>query len=214
MVHAHFLQGRMVEAAEVAEATLHRCQARGASPLELALAQTAVALAHIHDRSLLESFRQLLEAYRTFDRLGVRYGMFVSAALITLVCLWADRQRQARRYLARALVLASAEGYVQTIVTSRRVLLPLMLFALREGVEPRFVGQVLAQMGSEPLAGVAEMTQAADSRIRARAAAALGMIGAREESWEAALAALEGLARDPDPEVRRVAAQARRGISR
>ena len=214
MVYAHFLQGRMVEAAEVAEATLHRCQARSASPLELALAQTAVALAHIRGRSLLESFRQLLEVYRTFDRLGVRYGVFVSATLIALVCLWADHQRQARRYLTRALALASAEGYVRTIVASRRVLLPLMLFALREGVEPRFVGQVLAQMGPEVLESVVEMTRAADARIRGRAAALLGVIGAQGESWESAMVALERLARDPDPEVRFVAAQARRGISR
>jgi len=213
IVHAYFLQGRAVEAAEVSEAALHRCQARSAAPLELALAQTAVALAHIHGRSLLESFRQLLEVYRTFDRLGVRYGVFVSATLIALVCLWADHQRQARRYLTRALALASAEGYVRTIVASRRVLLPLMLFALREGVEPRFVGQVLAQMGPEVLESVVEMTQAADARIRRRATAVLGVIGAQEESWESAMVALERLARDPDPEVRFVAAQARRGIS-
>jgi tetratricopeptide (TPR) repeat protein len=213
MVYAHLAQGRVLEAAEVAEVALHRCQTHGASPLELALTQTAVALARLRDLSLLESFRQLLEAYRTFDRLGVRYGVFVSAVLIALVCLWADHQRQAHRYLARALTLASAEGYIQTIVASRQALLPLMLFALRRGVEPRFVSQVLAQMGLEALESVAEMTQVADSCIRGRAAAALGVIGAQEESREAVLVALERLARDPDPEVRAVAAQARRGIS-
>ena len=212
LVHVHFLQGHATEAAEVAEYALHRCQARDASPLELALAQTAVSLAHIRDLSFLESFRQLVEVYRTFDRLSVRYGLFVSGTLIALVCLWADRERQARRYLAEALALAAAEGYVQTIVTSRQVLLPLMLFALREGLEPRFVSQALAQMGPEPLAGVVEMTQSTDPRVRGRAAAALELIGAQEEIWEAALAALERLAYDPDPEVRAVAAQARRGL--
>ncbi len=212
MVYAHFLQGHAIQAAEVAEAALHRCQARSALPLELALAQTAVALAHISGLSSLGSFRQLVEVYRTFDRLGVRYGVFVSAALISLACLWADRQRQARRYLAEALALAAAEGYVQTIVTSRQALLPLMLFALREGVEPRFVSQALARMGPEPLAGVVEMAQAAEPVVRGRAAAALGVIGAQEEIREAALAALEQLARDPDPEVRAVAGQARHSL--
>jgi LuxR family maltose regulon positive regulatory protein len=212
LAYAHFLQGRTMEAAEVAEAALHRCQARSASPLELALAQMAVALAHIRGLSFLGSFRQLVQVYRTFNQLGVRYGVSVSAALIGLACLWADRQRQARRYLAKALTLAAAEGYAQTIVASRQVLLPLMLFALHEGVEPRFVNQVLAQMGPEPLAGILEMTQAAEPIVRGRAAAALEMIGAQEETWEAALAALERLTHDPDPEVRAVAAQARRSL--
>jgi len=212
LVHAHFLQGRAMEAAEVAESALYRCQARDASPLELALAQTAISLAHIRGLSFLGSFRQLVEVYQTFDRLDVRYGVFVSAALISLACLWADRQQQARRYLAEALALAATEGYVQTIVTSRQVLLPLMLFALREGMEPRFVSLVLAQMGQEALTGVVEMTQAADFRVRGRAAAALEVIGAQEETWEVALAALERMARDPDSEVRAVVAQARRSL--
>ena len=68
------------------------------------------------------------------------------AALIGLACLAEDNQSQARHYVAQALTLAAAEGYVQTFVTSRQILLPLMRFALREGVEPRFVRQVLAQM--------------------------------------------------------------------
>ncbi len=218
LVYAHFLQGRATEAAELADAALRRCQARSASPLELALAQTAVALAYIRGFSFPGDceLRQLLEVYRTFDKLGVRYGVFVSAALIGLAHLakgaedWTHRQRQARRYVAEALALAAAEGYVQTIVTSRQALLPLMLFALREGVEPRFVSQVLARMGSEALAGVAEMTQAAEPIVRGRAAAALEVIGAQEETWETALAALELLAHDTDPEVRAVAAEARR----
>ncbi|MDY6875742.1 MAG: BTAD domain-containing putative transcriptional regulator [Chloroflexota bacterium] len=212
LVHAHFLQGHAMEAAEIAEAALRRCQTRDTSPLELALAQTAVSLAHVRDINFLESFRQLVEVYRTFARLGVRYGVFVSGTLISLVCLQADRERQARRYLADALALAAAEGYVQTIVTSRRVLLPLMLFALREGLEPRFVSQTLAPMGLEPLQGVVEMTQATAPRVRERAAAALKVIGAQEETWEAAFAALERLAHDPDPGVRAVAAQARRSL--
>jgi len=212
LVYVYFLQARAMEAAEVAEAALKRCQARDASPLELALAQTAVALAHICGPSSWEDYelRQLLEVHRTFDRLGIHYGVFVSAALISLVCLQTDRQRQARRYLTRSLALAAAEGYVQT--ASRQRLLPLMLFALREGVEPRFANQVLARMGSEALAGVVEMTQAADSRVRGRAAAALEVIGAQEETWETALAALKSLAHDADPEVRAVAAEARRGL--
>jgi len=178
LVSAHFLQHRAVEAAEIAEAALHRCQTRDASPLELALAQTAFALAHIRGPNFLPGFRQLLEAHRTFNRLGFRYGVFASAALAGLACLWADHHRQARRYLAEALALAAAEGYVQTIVAFRQALLPLMLFALREGVELRFVSQVLARMGPESLADVVEMTQAAEPLVRKRAAAALEVIGA------------------------------------
>jgi len=240
LVYAHFLQGRAMEATEVAEAALHRCQIRDTSPLELALAQIAAALAHIGPQQAASprprgvsganlgfsrESRQLLdEVYQTFDQLGVRYGAFVSAALIGMAHLaegaegaedaeyWAGRQRQARRYVAEALALAAAEGYVQTIVTSRQAMLPLMLFALHEGVETRFVSQVLARMGPEPLSGIVGMTKTAEPIVRGRAAAALETIGAQEETWEATLAALEQLTHDPDPEVRAVAAQVQRSL--
>ncbi|RLC86011.1 MAG: hypothetical protein DRJ03_10010 [Chloroflexi bacterium] len=157
LVYAHFLHGNTQEAAEVAEAALRRCQARAAPPLELAVAQTAAALAHISLQpggdSDPKNSRQLLdEAYQTFDRLGVRYGAFVSAALLGLAHLTEGRagnRQQARRYTTTALALAAAEGYTQTIVTSHRVTLPLLRFALREGVESRFVSQILAQIGED-----------------------------------------------------------------
>ena len=158
-VYAHFLRGDGQKAAEMAAAALHRCQARGASPLELALAQMGAALAQISfqpsgvsEATLsfsVDSLQLLEEAHRAFDQLGARYGTFVSAALMGLAHLsegGADDQGQALHYLTVALNLAAAEGYIQTIVTSRQILLPLMRFALREGVEPRFVRQVLAQM--------------------------------------------------------------------
>jgi ATP/maltotriose-dependent transcriptional regulator MalT len=237
LVYGYFLQQRATEAIEVAKSALHRCQARGASHLELALAQTAVCLAHLglakpagsrgHALSVDDEFRQLLRIYRTFDQMGVRYGVFVSALLIGLACLIEagtpgrlNQRRQARRYLTRALNLAAAEGYVQTIVTARQRLQPLMLFALREGIEPRFVSHVLARMGSEPLAALLEMTRAAEPATRARAATALKVIGMQGEiddhrgHRESVLEALEQLASDADSEVRAAAAQARRHLRR
>jgi len=217
LVYAHSLQGHAMEAVEVAEAALLRSQARNAAPLESALARTAVALARICPPSQTgEDEREtLLEMYRAFDQMGIRYGMFVSATLIGLTCLadgLENHQQQTRHYVTRALTLAAAEGYIQTIVTSRRALLPLMLFALREGVEPRFTGQTLAQMGPEALAGVVEASRNDDARVRGRATFALEMIGAHEESRETALAALERLTQDPDPDVRAAAYQAQSAI--
>jgi len=156
MVYAHVLRGDTHAAVGVAEAALRRCQARAGSPLELALAQTAAALARGSLRpgddaeaslELPEDARHLLdEAYRTFDRLGVRYGAFVSAALLGLAHLG---ESEARRHVVTALALAAAEGYAQTIVASRQITLPLLRFALHEGVEARFVTQMLARMGEE-----------------------------------------------------------------
>ncbi|MDY7075739.1 MAG: BTAD domain-containing putative transcriptional regulator [Chloroflexota bacterium] len=233
LVYAHFLQKHATEATEVAEAVLHHSQARAASPLELALAQMAVALAHIcvspssqgekerRNLNFSESSIQLLdEAYQAFNQMGVRYGVSMSAALLGLAHLTrsaesqSDHQQQALRYVTEALTLAAAEGYAQTIVTARQALLPLMLFALREGVEPRFVSQVLTQMGSEPLAGIVEMAQDANPIVRERVASALEVIGAQKEDREAALTALKQLTHDPDPSVRSVADQAQRKISR
>ncbi len=238
LVYACTLQDHALEASQVAGAMLHRCQARDASPLESALARIAAAIvAGCHNvpegktlprenfaifRAGMRDSHQLLDTYQSLVRLNVRYGVFVAATLISLAYLKggkdlkdrADRQLQARRYLAEALALAAAEGYIQTIVTSRQATLPLVLLALREGVEPRFIGQVLARMGPQSLAGVVEMAQAADPHVRGRAAAALGMICAWEKSsdygqcLEIALATLERLTHDPDAEVRAAAAQA------
>lgn len=213
-VYASFLQGHEREAAEMAEAALRRCESSDASLLELALAQTAVALTHIRDPNPLQSFRRLVTSHRTFDRMDVRYGVFASAMLIGLACLRADHRRQARRYLAKALEVAAAEGYTQTIVASRPVTLPLLLFGLREGIAPCFVSQVLAQMGPEALKNVEEMAQDAEPAVRERAAAALGVVGDREGTRESALVALKRLAADPEPGVRAAAAQARRRLRR
>jgi len=231
LVYAHFLQDRAMEASEVAEAALRRCQARDASPLELALARIATALTHIRGPGFSGNYElaELLEIHRIFDRLGARFGAFVSAALIGAAHLakgarsgarsgtgtLTDHQSQARHYAAKALALAAAEGYVQTIVTAREAVLPLMLFALREGLESRFVSQVLARMGPDALAGITEMTQAAEPSVRRQTIAALEMIGAQQHASdrrETALAALEALTHDPDPEVRAAAGQACRDL--
>ena len=237
LVYGYFLRQHVAEAIEVAESALHRCQSHGVSQLELALAQTAVCLAHLgltklagphgHTLSVGDEFCQLLKVYRAFDQMGVRYGMFVSALLIGSACLIEagttgrlSQRRQARRYLTEALALAAAEGYVQTIVTARQHLQPLMLFALREGIEPRFVSHILARMGSQPLAALLEMTRASKPAVRARAATALKVIGTQEEfvdhrgHQEIVLEALEQLASDADSEVRAAAARARRHIRR
>jgi hypothetical protein len=146
--------------------------------------------------------------------------VFVSAALLGLVHLRekgvdsADHGRQARRYVAKAMALAAGEGYTQTLRSGRGFMLPLMVFALREGIEPRFVGQVLAQMGTQPLPFVVELAQDDDPAVRCRVVTALETIGAREETRELACAALEQLAQDSDAEVRDLAEQALRGIDR
>ncbi len=131
-----------------------------------------------------------------------------------------DHQRQARRYVTKALALAAAEGYTQTVVTAHKIALPLVLFVLREGIEPRFVSRVLARMGPESLAGVVEIAQDADPAVRERAVNALEVIGTQnttsdQDSYlKTILATLDQLTQDPDPKVRAAAAQAQRAISR
>ena len=223
LVVAHLLQGRQTKAVAMADAALQRGQGRDAAPLELALARLAVALAHIGSSQVLGSpsidSRQLLDgAYEAFEQMDVRYGVFVSAALLGLVYLAAessdpvDNRRQARRYVAKAMALAAGEGYAQTLVSGGRFTLPLMLFALREGIESRFVGQVLAQMGSQSLPSVVELARDENPAVRGRVATALEAIGAQEGTRELARAALEQLAQDSDAEVRDLAEQALRGI--
>jgi tetratricopeptide (TPR) repeat protein len=228
LAYAYFLQGYTTKATQVAEAALYRCQARDAAPLELTIAKTVLALTHAGAHfSLPENSRQMLDqAYQTFEQLGVNYGTFVSAVLIGLACLHADptknsdQQQQARRYIVKALTLAAAEGYTQTIITARQITLPLVLFALREGIETRFVNQVLARMGPESLAGVLEIAQDTVPAVRERAANALGAIGTwnratdQDNDLKTILATLEQLVQDPDPKVRATAAHAQRAINR
>jgi LuxR family maltose regulon positive regulatory protein len=230
LVIVHLLRGHQTKAVAMADAALQRCQGRNAASLELALARLAVALAHVGSPQALglhsgDSRRLLDEAYEAFEQMGVRYGVFVSAALLGLVDLAeesdasAGNGRQARRYVAKAMALAAGEGYAQTLVSGGRFMLPLVLFALREGIESRFVGQVLAQMGPQSLPAVVELAQDESPTVRGRVAAALEIIGAREEAlWEEArplaLTTLEQLAQDSDAEVRDLAEHALRGIGR
>ncbi|MCP4541070.1 MAG: AAA family ATPase [Chloroflexi bacterium] len=228
LAYTCLLQGHTTQAAQMTKDALHRCQARDADLLELTIAQTVMALAHVGAHcNLSEDYQRMLsQAYHTFERLGVNYGTFVSAVLIGLSCLNtaltknSDQQQQARRYTAKALALAAAEGYIQTIVTARQITLPLLLFALREGIESRFVSQLLAQMGPDSLAGVVESAQDADPAIRERTSNVLEVIATRNKTTdqnsvlETVFAALEQLAQDPDPQVRAAAAQALQAINR
>ncbi len=221
LAYTYFLQGHTAEAAQLTAAVLHRCQARDASPLELTIAQTVTALTHVDACFDLSEndYQILLQAYQTFERLQVNYGTFISAALIGLVCLNADagnsdQKQQARRYVVKALSLSAAEGYIQTIVTARQIALPLVLFALREGIETRFASQVLARMGPKAQAGVVEMAQDTDPMVRERVVNALEVIGAQsrtndqDSDLQMIRATLEQLAQDHDPKVRAAAAQA------
>ena len=213
LVGTYFLQGRTQEGAKVAEAALRRCQARDTSPLELALARSAVALANLRVLRFVNGTDQLLEAYDTFGNLGVRYGTFALGVLLALTDFWVDRKQQAQEHLTKALAIAASEGYVQTIVTFRAITLPLMLFALRRGVEPRFVSQVLTRIGSDALDGIVQMAAADDPLVRGRAAVGLEVIGSQDAVKQAALDALERLAHDSDAEVRAVATQARHALT-
>ncbi len=223
LAYTHFLQGDVPKAAQVAEDALRQSRARDAAPLELAIVQIAVAMARAGSHFDLSenSLRMLDAAYQTFDRLGVNYGVFVSATLIGLAYLRSssaekrkDHLRRARRYAAKALTLASAEGYTQTIVTAHQITLPLLLFALREGIESRFVGQVLTRIGPGSLAGIVEIAQDADPVVRERAVNALGVIGGHDDCRETVIVTLEQLAQDPDPRVRAAVSQAQHALDR
>ncbi len=224
LVYAASLQGHTKEAVEVAEAALHRCQARDASPLGVAIAQTAIALSRIGSPSR-DPRPSLDQAYHAFERLGVRYGSFVSAILFGAVCLdgrFGDNhepdQEQARGYVAKGLALAAAEGYAQTLVAARHITLPVMLFALREGIEPRFASHILLRMGPESFEGITRVAQDADPLVRTRVAHALEALSIYEqaddqsEGIEAILTTLAQLVEDPNQDVRVAAIQAQRSL--
>jgi hypothetical protein len=155
----------------------------------------------------------------------VRYGSFISAILFGAVCLdgrFRDNhepdQEQARGYVAKALALAAAEGYAQTLVAARHITLPVMLFALREGIEPRFVSHILLQMGPESFAGITHIAQDPDPLVRARVAHALEAVSVYEQAddqsdrIEAIFAALAQLVEDTNQDVRAAAVQAQRSL--
>ena len=145
------LRNNINEAVDLAEATLSRCQDRGAPSLEIAIAQTALAGVHLRVPDLEpDVFPALLKAYHTFKCLGVRYGVFASGILISGAYSQmneAEPGEQARGYLVEALGMAAAESYIQPLVTWHDFTLPLMLFALREEIEQRFVSSALARIG-------------------------------------------------------------------
>jgi hypothetical protein len=175
------LRNNLNEAVELAEAMLSRCQDRGAPSLEIAIAQTALAGVHLRVPDVLaqDVFPALLKAYHIFKRLNVRYGVFASGILISRAYSQmneAEPGEQARGYLVEALGMAAAESYIQPLVTWHDITLPLMLFALREGIGHRFVSSALARIGPEALPPVIELARDDDSLIRERAALALGVM--------------------------------------
>lgn len=175
------LRNNLNEAVELAEAMLSRCQDRGAPSLEIAIAQTALAGVHLRVPDVLaqDVFPALLKAYHIFKRLNVRYGVFASGILISRAYSQmneAEPGGQARGYLVEALGMAAAESYIQPLVTWHDITLPLMLFALREGIGHRFVSSALARIGPEALPPVIELARDDDSLIRERAALALGVM--------------------------------------
>jgi DNA-binding SARP family transcriptional activator len=96
--------------------------------------------------------------------------------------------------------------------SSDRALMHLMLFGLREGVEPRFVSQVLARMGPQALAGVLEMTEDPEPAVRCRAVVALEAFGERGRAQPRIQDALQRLLADPDPDVQTLARRVHRRL--
>lgn len=198
LVYVGVLRGQASAVVELTADAWRQCRARDATPLELALARLGPPLARAGDSAPMtdEERSLLLEAHRTFEALGFGYGQFATALLLGLSygprsAGVADWPEQARRYLGEALALAAAEGYVQTLVTARRLTLPGLLFALRAGIEPRFVTRVLARMGSDALEGVFQLVRSDDSTVRERAVEALGALDVSSD-------VLDELARPPD----------------
>ncbi len=215
LVYAHALQGH----AGLAWDAAHHTAPHMFMPLVAALVQMGLALAEAARDGFCPSPKhlpRLYDVHQAFNQMGIQYATFASAVLLGLAHLGlasdssteqtrAEHHRRAYHYVTRALTLAAAEGYVQTLVTSRRATLPLLLFALREGVEPRFTSLVLSRMGPDPLPAIIEMLQAPEASIRQRAAASLKMVGDQEETRQTAMTALDAIANDPNPNVRAAA---------
>ncbi|HDQ72290.1 MAG TPA: tetratricopeptide repeat protein [Chloroflexi bacterium] len=207
------------------EIELGRYEGRDISPLENALAHLIAALPAIHEQlSGVDSpkpqiHQQIATVYHTFDQLGVSYGAFVSTALLGALCLAESAGESlsphARRYISTALTLAAAEGYVQSLVVSADLSLPILRFGLREGIEPHFVARVLAQIGPQALPVILDLSRASDPSVRERAATALHTFGSLAQDRahrETILAALDRLSQDDASDVRAVASQARQKI--
>ncbi len=227
LAYLHFLQDTPQEIVELARDE-ERYEDQNASALEQALVQLIAALPIIHERlsgavtgaapATSRLYERLADVHRTFDRIGVGYGAFVSAALLGWLYLTDDKSSpwKARRYISSALTSAAAEGYIQTLVVSAPLSRPLLLFGLREAIEPHFAGRVLARIGSEALPDLIDLSRIADPSVRERATTALSVFGRREQNLEhreTILSALTRLTQDDVPNVRAAAAQAQEKLS-
>ena len=223
LAYLHFLQGDPYALVEL-EGDAERYEGQNVSPLEQTLAQLIAALPAVHQRlsgaapPAPRLYERLADVHRAFDRIGAGYGAFVSAALLGRLYLADDESPpwKARRYISIALDAAAAERYIQTLVVSPALSLPLLRFGLREAIEPRFAGCVLARIGSEALPGIIDLSRAADPCVRERAITALVAFGTPDQNIdhrETVLSALTRLAQDDDPTVRALAGQAHRKFS-
>jgi LuxR family maltose regulon positive regulatory protein len=85
----------------------------------------------------------LAERYQTAAQAGIRYAQI---EIRILQALAASDDEQALDYLAEALTLAQADGYVRIFVDQGESLVPLLRRAAHGGIAPAYVARLLAAM--------------------------------------------------------------------
>ena len=94
-----------------------------------------------------EAAHRLAAKFEVADRAGWTYG---AIAVRVLQSLAAGNKETGVEFLAEALKRAQPEGFIRTFADVGESLVPLLQEAARQGIQPEYIGQILAVMGKRP----------------------------------------------------------------
>jgi LuxR family maltose regulon positive regulatory protein len=105
------------------------------------------------------AWEELLTCAESAFRGGWGYAL---VAICVLQALAARTPAEAQLYLAQALKMAQPEGYLRTFMEAGEGLVPLLQEAARRGIEPEYVGRILAALAPKEQMAPAETSVLAE----------------------------------------------------
>jgi DNA-binding SARP family transcriptional activator len=205
VLYGRFLgtQDRLEEARALVDEALLIAKAQ--SEFIYALCQQATAPVYIRMGELQEGTRMLEQALDVLERIGAKYSVCVTCAVLALVYRQSNNQIAAERMSERCLQLAAPENCLQFFLANPEMMHPVMKLGLVKGVELDFISEIIRRQGSVAMELLLELVNHTDPLVRQRIIQPLTLVGGEDASL-----AVRKLLNDADESVRDYALAATR----
>jgi LuxR family transcriptional regulator, maltose regulon positive regulatory protein len=187
--------GRLEEGRRMVDEAMAEAQEQ--SPFLFAICRQAAAPVYIRMGELQEATGMLEEAKMVLERLGARYAVCVTCAVLSWVYRQAGRDGEADEMALQSLALAAPENCLQLFLSNPEMTLPILRAGLLHGKEPDFVRDIIDRLGSVTTELLTELASHRDPSVRKGVVAPLARQGG-----EKAMAMIRGMMGDSNEEVR------------